>query len=45
VESSATTVDDIIEELSEASFTERRDRLIDTDQLASMEQKKCSGYF
>ncbi len=45
VESTATTVPEIIAELLLSNTSERRDRLIDSDQPASMEQKKQSGYF
>lgn len=45
VESSALTVPEILGELLAAKTSERRDRLIDSDQVASMEQKKREGYF
>lgn len=45
VESQATTLEDIIEELMVSNTTERRDRVIDTDQPGSMEEKKRVGYF
>jgi sulfate adenylyltransferase subunit 2 len=45
VESTAASVPEILEELLRAETSERRDRLIDTDQVASMEQKKREGYF
>ncbi|HLD08335.1 MAG TPA: sulfate adenylyltransferase subunit CysD [Candidatus Peribacterales bacterium] len=45
VESNATTLNDILIELLNAETSERRDRLIDSDQVASMEQKKREGYF
>jgi sulfate adenylyltransferase subunit 2 len=45
IESDATTVADIVRELIEARFSERRGRLIDHDGLASMERKKQEGYF
>ncbi len=45
VESPATTLPEILEELLCTNTTERHDRLIDTDQVASMEQKKRDGYF
>ena len=45
IESEAATVPDIIRELIEARFSERRGRLIDHDGLASMERKKQEGYF
>jgi len=45
VESAAATVEEIIEELMQVRTSERRDRLIDTDQEGSMEEKKSEGYF
>jgi sulfate adenylyltransferase subunit 2 len=45
VESSATTVEDIILELLTARQSERQGRTIDKDSAASMEQKKMEGYF
>ena len=45
VESSATTVEEIIIELLESKFSERQGRLIDNDQIGSMEKKKQEGYF
>ena len=45
VESSATTVEEIIIELLESKFSERQGRLIDSDQIGSMEKKKQEGYF
>lgn len=45
VESSATTVADVISELERASVSERSGRLIDFDQTGSMEKKKQEGYF
>ncbi|MBM3230780.1 sulfate adenylyltransferase subunit CysD [Candidatus Peregrinibacteria bacterium] len=45
VESSATTVPEIISELLSSDSSERKDRLIDSDQPASMEEKKKAGYF
>ncbi|MEM1306663.1 MAG: sulfate adenylyltransferase subunit CysD [Pseudomonadota bacterium] len=45
IESHATTVDDIIDELSLSRFSERQGRLIDKDQIGSMEKKKEEGYF
>ena len=45
VESSATTVEEIIIELLESKFSERHGRLIDNDQIGSMEKKKQEGYF
>lgn len=45
IESSATTVSDIIHEMVSARVSERQGRLIDTDEVASMEKKKREGYF
>ena len=45
VESTATTVEEIIIELLESKFSERQGRLIDNDQIGSMEKKKQEGYF
>jgi sulfate adenylyltransferase subunit 2 len=45
IESSATTVSDIIHEMVSARMSERQGRLIDTDEVASMEKKKREGYF
>jgi len=45
VESSATTVEEIILELIESKNSERQGRLIDKDQIGSMEIKKQEGYF
>jgi sulfate adenylyltransferase subunit 2 len=45
IESGATNVPEIIRELIESRFSERRGRLIDHDGPASMERKKQEGYF
>ncbi|MGE6698634.1 sulfate adenylyltransferase subunit CysD [Hyphomonas sp. NPDC076900] len=45
VESKATTLDAIIQEMLLARSSERQGRVIDTDQSASMEKKKQEGYF
>ncbi len=45
VESAADTLPAIIREMFLATQSERQGRLIDTDQAASMEQKKRQGYF
>jgi len=45
IESSATTLDDIIEEMLATRTSERSGRLIDHDESASMEKKKREGYF
>jgi sulfate adenylyltransferase subunit 2 len=45
VESAATTLDDIIEEMIQSRSSERQGRVIDHDPSASMERKKQEGYF
>ncbi len=45
IESDATTVDDIIDEMQQSRLSERQGRLIDHDEDGSMEQKKREGYF
>ncbi|MBT9555094.1 MAG: sulfate adenylyltransferase subunit CysD [Myxococcales bacterium] len=45
IESSATTLPEIIQEMLLARRSEREGRLIDSDQDASMEEKKKEGYF
>jgi sulfate adenylyltransferase subunit 2 len=45
VESNAATVPQIVRELIESPFSERRHRVIDHDGASSMEQKKQEGYF
>ncbi len=45
IESNASTVEDIIVELLESKNSERQGRLIDKDQIGSMEIKKRDGYF
>jgi sulfate adenylyltransferase subunit 2 len=45
IESPATTIEEIVAETFNARFSERQDRLIDSDQPASMEKKKQEGYF
>jgi sulfate adenylyltransferase subunit 2 len=45
VESDATTLPQIIEEMLLARHSERQGRAIDYDETASMEQKKREGYF
>jgi sulfate adenylyltransferase subunit 2 len=45
IESTATTVAEIVEETQTARTSERQGRLIDHDQAASMEKKKQEGYF
>jgi sulfate adenylyltransferase subunit 2 len=45
VESKATTLPEIIQEMLLTTSSERQGRLIDSDQAGSMEQKKREGYF
>jgi sulfate adenylyltransferase subunit 2 len=45
IESSATTLEEIIIETLQARVSERQGRLIDSDQPGSMEKKKQEGYF
>lgn len=45
IESTATTVPEIIEEMALGNSSERQGRLIDFDENASMEKKKQEGYF
>ena len=45
VESSASNVEEILIELLETKHSERQGRLIDNDQIGSMERKKQEGYF
>ena len=45
ITSEATTLDDIIEELTLSRLSERQGRVIDTDEAGSMEKKKQEGYF
>lgn len=45
IESSATSVADVLQEMSSARNSERQGRLIDSDDAASMERKKREGYF
>lgn len=45
VESNASNIDDIILELLQSRHSERQGRLIDSDQIGSMEKKKQEGYF
>lgn len=45
VESHATTLPDIIQEMLLTTSSERQGRLIDSDQAGSMEEKKRKGYF
>ncbi len=45
VESNASTIEEIVEEMMTVTKSERTTRVIDFDQEASMEQKKREGYF
>ncbi len=45
VESNAASISDIIEELKLTRLSERQGRVIDRDQISSMEKKKEEGYF
>jgi len=45
IRSTATTLDEIIDELETATVSERQGRAIDRDQAGSMEKKKREGYF
>lgn len=45
IESSATTLPEIIQEMLMTKSSERQGRVIDHDQAGSMEQKKKEGYF
>lgn len=45
VESTASTLDEIIEEMARSRSSERQGRVIDHDASASMEKKKQEGYF
>ena len=45
VESGASTIEEIVEEMMTTTKSERTTRVIDFDQDASMEQKKREGYF
>jgi sulfate adenylyltransferase subunit 2 len=45
VESTAATLDEIIDEMRAATTSERQGRMIDRDQSGSMERKKLEGYF
>ncbi|MEQ1633102.1 MAG: sulfate adenylyltransferase subunit CysD [Planctomycetota bacterium] len=45
VESTATTVPEVIEEMLRNKYSERQGRVIDFDEAGSMEEKKREGYF
>jgi sulfate adenylyltransferase subunit 2 len=45
IQSDATSLDDIIDEMRKSTTSERQGRLIDSDEAGSMEKKKREGYF
>jgi sulfate adenylyltransferase subunit 2 len=45
IDSAATTLQNIFEELRQSRRSERQGRLIDNDEKATMERKKREGYF
>jgi sulfate adenylyltransferase subunit 2 len=45
IESTATTLEQVVDEILGATTSERQGRLIDSDEQASMERKKREGYF
>ena len=45
IESSATTLTEIIDEMQQSTTSERQGRMIDRDDSSSMEKKKREGYF
>ena len=45
IKSEASSIDTLIAELRASRLTERQGRLIDSDQVGSMEKKKEEGYF
>jgi sulfate adenylyltransferase subunit 2 len=45
IESHAQTINDIIDELKQSSYSERQNRIIDLGSESSMEDKKKQGYF
>lgn len=45
IKSSASNIDEIIDEMQNSNFSERQGRLIDKDQSCAMEKKKKEGYF
>jgi sulfate adenylyltransferase subunit 2 len=45
VESPATTIEEVVEEVLQVKLSERATRLIDGDNEDSMEKKKTEGYF
>jgi sulfate adenylyltransferase subunit 2 len=45
VESAATTIEEVVSEVTNLKLSERATRLIDSEQEDSMEKKKTEGYF
>ena len=45
VDSDATTMEEVVKEVTELKLSERATRLIDGDKEDSMEKKKSEGYF
>jgi sulfate adenylyltransferase subunit 2 len=45
VESRATTMEEVVQEVTELKLSERATRLIDGEKEDSMEKKKTEGYF
>ena len=45
VESDATTMEQVVQEVTELKLSERATRLIDNEKEDSMEKKKTEGYF
>ena len=45
IKSDATTIEEIVAEMKASKLSERQGRLIDADEVASMEKKKREGYF
>ena len=45
IDSTATTLPEVIDEMQAATSSERQGRLIDHDSSGSMEKKKQEGYF
>jgi sulfate adenylyltransferase subunit 2 len=45
IESSASSLEDVVAEMRTARVSERQGRLIDSDEASSMEKKKREGYF
>ena len=45
VDSDATTMEEVVQEVTDLKLSERATRLIDGDKEDSMEKKKTEGYF